>query len=255
MIELRVLGGLDIRTAHGTAAVDGPTQPRRQAVLLYLALAVPAGFHSRDCLMALLWPDSDEASARHSLRNALHALRRSLGEDLFLTRGEGQVSLNPEVAWCDAVELRDLLAEGRWEAALNHWTGDLAPGFHVAGAPGFERWLEKMRAALRRSMAAGAWRRVDELEASGDAPAAARAARQAADIIELDEAGVRRLIRLLDACGERAEALGVFARFARRLASEYEIEPSPETLHLVQSIRQRGAARTGTRVPHVLPIT
>jgi hypothetical protein len=34
---------------------------------------------SRERLLALLWPENDEASARHGLRDALHAIRQALG--------------------------------------------------------------------------------------------------------------------------------------------------------------------------------
>jgi DNA-binding SARP family transcriptional activator len=249
MIELRVLGGLSVGTASGTCPAELLTQPRRQAVLLYLALALPVGFHSRDSLVALLWPESDAASARHSLRNALHELRRSLGDDVFLSRGRGQVAVDSKALRCDALELRRLLAAGRREDALAGWTGEPAAGFHVSGAPGFERWLDELRSSLRGAVVAGAWCRVDELAAAGDLGAAAGTARRALEIGEVDEAGVRRLMRLLEAAGDRPGALEAYARLTRRLAAEYEIGPSPETSQLARSIR----GRAGPPRPAVAP--
>ena len=61
--------------------------------------------------MALLWPEADDESARHSLRNALYGLRQTLGEAAFVTRGEGYVGLEPSAVRCDALEVRRLLAE------------------------------------------------------------------------------------------------------------------------------------------------
>jgi DNA-binding SARP family transcriptional activator len=242
MVELRVLGGLDIRSSHGRRIAEPPTQPKRQAVLLYLTLAVPGGFHSRESLMALLWPESDDASARHSLRNALHSLRRSLGEDILLARGESQVAVNPDAIHCDALKVRGLLAAGRWEEALAGWTGDPLPGFHVSGAPEFERWLDEQRSTLKREIVAAGWKRADELEAAGNMSGAARSARRAVDIGAPDEAGVRRLMRLLDAAGDRVAALDAYDRFADRLAAEYETEPSVETSDLMQVLRRRTPA-------------
>src|SRR5207302_7701270 len=48
----------------------------RKAEALLLYLAVEGGLHSRSKLAALLWPDSEPADARKSLRNALVLLRR-----------------------------------------------------------------------------------------------------------------------------------------------------------------------------------
>ena len=80
MIELRVLGTLAIQPRDGGPPVTPVTQPKRLALLLYLALAEPAGLQSRDSLVALLWPEADDDSTRHSLRNTLYGLRQALGD-------------------------------------------------------------------------------------------------------------------------------------------------------------------------------
>jgi DNA-binding SARP family transcriptional activator len=54
-----------------------------------------------------------------------------------------------------------------------------------------------------------------------------------------DEAGLHRLIELLDELGDRAGAVSAFEHFACRLADEYAVEPSPETLALVERVRTR----------------
>src|SRR3989442_8762209 len=51
---------------------------KAQALLLYLA--VEGGMHSRSKLAALLWPDSEPADARKTLRNALTLLRHLLAD-------------------------------------------------------------------------------------------------------------------------------------------------------------------------------
>src|SRR5439155_10318372 len=50
----------------------------RKAEALLLYLAVEGGMHSRSKLAALLWPDSEPADARRTLRNALMLLRTLL---------------------------------------------------------------------------------------------------------------------------------------------------------------------------------
>src|SRR5262245_17371969 len=135
MIDLRVLGALEVRADLPDGTRGGLTQPKRLALLLYLALAEPKGLHPRDRLLALLWPEADDASSRHSLRNALHGLRLALGEEAIVTRGEAFVGLDFAAFRCDALELRAHLAAGRVDEAAALWKGDLAPGFHVSGAP------------------------------------------------------------------------------------------------------------------------
>jgi DNA-binding SARP family transcriptional activator len=235
MIELRVLGTLAIQPLNGGAPVAAVTQPKRLALLLYLALAEPSGPHSRESLMALLWPEADVESTRHSLRNTLYGLRQALGEGAIVSRGEGYIELDPVVIRCDAIEVRALLAAQRWKDALAAWGGDLAPGFHVSGAPEFERWLDDQRAALRRTVADVAWRRVDEMERSGE-PGVGEAARRAWAIDPTNEAGARRLLQLLDATTGRASALRAYDDLVNYLRREYDTAPSAATRALAERL-------------------
>ena len=51
---------------HGVLA-----QPKRLALLVYLAAARPFGVHRRDALLALFWPDLEDTRARDALNQAL----------------------------------------------------------------------------------------------------------------------------------------------------------------------------------------
>ena len=134
MISFRTLGLLDLRDAEGAGLDSVLAQPKRTALLAYLAVATPPGFHRRDLLAALFWPELDENHARSSLRSALHFLRRSLGQDSLLTRGNEEVSLNWNRFSCDATVLCKALEDGRLEEALDVHRGDFLSGFHVDGS-------------------------------------------------------------------------------------------------------------------------
>ncbi|HKS04761.1 MAG TPA: BTAD domain-containing putative transcriptional regulator, partial [Gemmatimonadaceae bacterium] len=215
MISLRVLGTVEVRTGdeRGTDAVA--VQPKRLALLLYLALAEPAGLHARDRLLGLLWPGADDASSRHSLRNALHALRGVLGDGAIVTRGEAWIGLDFTAIQCDALALREHLAAGRIEQALVLWTGELAPAFHVTDAPEFEHWLDDQRATLHRVVRAAAWKHADTRRGAGAQEL--DAVRMAYQLDPGDEHGARRLMRLLADSGNRAGALRVFEELSRHL--------------------------------------
>ena len=70
MISFRTLGTTDLRR-DGKEISTVLAQPKRLALLAYLASARPRGFHSRDSVLALFWPDADAERARNSLRQAL----------------------------------------------------------------------------------------------------------------------------------------------------------------------------------------
>lgn len=73
-VRLFTLGALDLQAADGTELRSVLAQPRRIALLAYLALATPRGPHRRDRLLALFWPDQDESHAHNALSQAFSIL-------------------------------------------------------------------------------------------------------------------------------------------------------------------------------------
>ena len=110
MIELRMLGSLEVKLDSGQSEV-ATSQPKRTALLAYLAVARPVGFHRRDTLLALLWPELDASRARHALSQALYGLRSALGEDAIVSRGDAEIGLDRSKVWCDVTALDAALDE------------------------------------------------------------------------------------------------------------------------------------------------
>src|SRR5437016_13428653 len=101
MIELRMLGRLSLTAADGREMRTLLGQPRRFALLAYLAAATPPGFHRRDSLLALFWPDLDQEHARTALRPALRVPRVALGSGAGASRGDDEVGLDFAQVWSD----------------------------------------------------------------------------------------------------------------------------------------------------------
>jgi len=246
MIEFRTLGGLDLRASDGRQLEPLLAQPKPLALLAYLAVATPHGFHRRDTLVGLLWPELDARHARTGLRKGLHLLRRSLGNGTVATRGDEEVAVDPDTFWCDAVAFRAARDTERWREALDLYRGDLLPGFFVSEAPEFERWLEEERARLRSSAAVVVWSAAQGAERDGDSALAAHLARRAAELTPDDEPALARLITLLDGQGNRAGAIRAYQEFAERLARDLDVEPSAETKSLIAAVRARETTRGAT---------
>jgi DNA-binding SARP family transcriptional activator/Tfp pilus assembly protein PilF len=243
VIELRTLGGCDLReSSTGRALGALLSQPRRLSLLIYLAAAEPRGSHQRDKLLGLFWRDYEQKRARAALRRALYFLKETLGEGVLVGRGKERVGLNPDRFWCDTWELRDALDEGRPTRALEIYVGELLPGFFVSDAWGFEEWLEVERAALRRTAQTAAVELADRDEAAGGTVAAAGWLRRSLEIVPDDEVTVRRLMTLLAEAGDRAGALRVFDTLERRLATEFDAEPSRPTRALADRLSRQDDA-------------
>jgi DNA-binding SARP family transcriptional activator/TolB-like protein len=248
MIELRTLGALELTSAENTAVGSVLAQPRRAALLCYLALALPRGFHRRDTLFALFWPEHDADQARHALRQSLYFLRRALGTKTILSRGDEELALASEQVQCDAWAFDAAVHEGRPADALALYQGELLAGFHISAAPDFERWLDEERSRLRQRAGEAAWALAAARERDGDAAGAGEAARRAAALSPADETAVRRLILLLERLGDRAAAVRAYEAFAWKMEQEYELEPSAETRALVARIRA-GPGESPLRAP------
>jgi DNA-binding SARP family transcriptional activator len=252
MIRLRTLGSLDLRTAGDAPVQAVLAQPRRTALLAYLALGLP-DHRSKDTIYALFWPDHDAAGARHALRQSVYFLRRELGSEALVRRGNLELGMSPERFWCDAVAFRSAVMEGRIEEALGLYRGDLLDGFFATGAPGFERWADEERSRLRELAARAAWRLAASREAGGEAAEAVRAARRALEFAPADEVSFRRLLGLFDRLGDRAGAVRSYEEFAARLREAYDLEPSASTAGALEAIRARTNPAGPARPPPLGP--
>ncbi len=251
MIELRMLGRLSLTGADGREVRGLLGQPRRLALLAYLAAASPQGFHRRDTLLALFWPELDQEHARAALRQALHVVRDALGGDALASRGDEEISLDFAQVSCDVAVFERALRHGQLEEALDLYRGALLEGFFISDAPEFERWLETVRARLQQAAAGAARALAERSESDNDLTRAVRWTRRAIELAPSNEGLVRRLIALLDRQGDRAGALEAYEVFARRVAAEYDAEPAAETRALVAAVRARVRAEPAVAPPEV----
>jgi DNA-binding SARP family transcriptional activator len=249
MIELRTLGGLDLRDGNGNEIRSVLQQPKRLALLAYLTLASPRRHHRRDSLLAMFWPELDEEHARAALRRSLYYLRTGLGRDVIVARGDDELTVSAEGLWCDATAFSEVIKGSELARAMELYRGDLLEGFHLSGAPAFEDWLDRERSRLRDGAAAAAWELSEVAEKAGDGGNAGNWARCGFELTPNDEATLRRLLQLLDRTGDRAGALRAYEEFSRRLTLEYDLEPAAETRALVEAIRTRTRPAAPARPP------
>ena len=234
--RLYVLG--TFRIEGNSAALHFPTR-KHEALLAFLALHPQS--HSRESLAALFWGDTPDEQARMSLRTALAALRRQLGDDLLMADRE-MVQLNPEFPlWVDAREIEQM-ANREWqmadgssavsdlESATNHYRGDLLSDF-------YDEWILQERERLR------AWYHDALLALTQQARAAsgyARALELAQKLLASDpsnEKAHQHAMFCYAAMGDRGAALKQYDDCRRALREELNVAPSQETTALYEQIR------------------
>ena len=100
----------------------------------------------REELGRLLWPGASEQKARHSVRQALWLLRKTLGEDALV--GEDPVAAAPTMV-SDLWAFDEALRSGDLDAARPLWRGPLLSRLFFPECREWELWLEERRELLR----------------------------------------------------------------------------------------------------------
>jgi DNA-binding SARP family transcriptional activator len=242
MTTLHLFGGARLTGENGRLTGE-PAQRHRVALLAVLAAASETRV-PREKLMALLWPDHGQREARHLLNVSVHVLRRALGDDIIRTQGN-DLTLNTDTVACDLVQFRAALARGELREATELYAGPFLDGFFLDAAPEFERWQDAERKRLAAEFAAALESRAEQAEKEGETGEALECWRR---LVHHEPANVRvtlKLMRALEAAGDRAGALQAADAHMKLLAEEFGAEPSPEVLELGARIRERpqGSAR------------
>lgn len=204
--------------------------------LLAFLVAAPGRRATREQLMDLFWDDRSLDLARGSLRQALHRVRDTLGEDHLQSGNKGDVLLSPELI-CDRDEFLASIAAGALDEALERYGGPFVPGFLTRGGTAFEQWRDQERERLHQLFAAAA-ESVGQraLEAGDPKRAGTIAARLLADQ-PLSERAWRLRLQAEHAAGSHVHLVASISELRRLLASE-GWQPEARTLHLLQSLER-----------------
>ena len=249
MVRIELLGTPCLRS--GETVLSGPPAQRHRIALL--ALAVDAWPHplARDRVLALLWPERDDAGARRLLNLSVHVLRGALGEGVLRSVSDGLV-FDPSQARCDLHELRSAIAAGDAARVVSLHAGPLLDGFHLAESAEFMHWLDSRRSELGRAHVRALVATADAHQRRGDAHALVAICRRLVAAEPHSTEHALRLMRALDAAGDRAAAIQHASEHARRVADDLELEPDPAVAALAEELR-RAPARARLPTVAVLP--
>jgi DNA-binding SARP family transcriptional activator len=259
VIHIRTLGAIAVEV-NGAAPSSELLWRKNLGLLLYLARS-PRGIRSREHLVGLLWADKPEPAARHSLSEAIRTLRNILGDE-GLETAAGQVRLGTDTVHLDVDELDQLARAGDWAAAAALAGGQFCEGFAIDDASAFDDWLGAERALWAQRQVDVLLHRADDLERRGFLTNAAQGAERALALEPVSEPAIRIVMRSLALAGDRVAGLIRFERFRQTLAERLGVEPSGETLALVERLKrgyglgrrapaQPSAAATTRRLPLV----
>ena len=222
-------------------------QRSRAALFVYLTIERRV---ARDAVLAMFWPESEEAAARHALRQSLYHLRNTLGDgDWIVARGH-ELVVRSDVG-ADAIAFDEAMAGGDTERAVRLYAGPFLDGVHLVGLESWESWVDACRRRYARRFRQACRAVLDNRLAAGDFTGAIDVAERWAAPDPTDDEAQHRLIAALAAAGERIEALRQYEAYARVLAPD-GLQPLEETVRLVEQLRERPASVGFGRSPALL---
>jgi DNA-binding SARP family transcriptional activator len=246
LLYLRLLGGLSLE--EDAVILSGRAAQKRRLALLALLATAPLRALSRDKVMGLLWPDKDEDQARHLLSVAVYEIRKELGEDVLQSRGDDLV-LDATLLGSDLDDLRLAVEEGNLDRATALYAGPFLDGFFLSGSTAFDQWVEQERDRVAHDICGAFEDLAERLEAGGDVLKAVDAWRRLAALDRYNSRIALRLVGALAAAGNRTGALQFARVHVALLQDEFQTEPAPEFMALVESIRSAPAPAAPTPAP------
>src|SRR5690349_18509197 len=237
--QLRTLGTLDLVDAEGNELRSILAQPKRAALLTWLALSTSRGPQRRDSLLALFWPEQDAEHARAALNQSVHFLRRALSAESIVARNAAELAIDSSLLWCDAIAFEGELDAGHLSEALELYRGDFLEGFHVVGVPEFERWVTSERARLATRYAGAIEAMAAAREAAGDFAGAVGLWRQLAARDLLSSRTTLRLMHALVAAGDPGGAVQHARVHETVLREELNVQPDAQVQALVRELQSQ----------------
>lgn len=235
-VHVRVLGGLEV-FVDGSEASGFLARRLQAAVLAYLAVERSA---TRDRLTALLWPDSDDSSARHSLSQVLYELKGTFGPSWLQAAGDRLRATDRVEA--DTVEFMDAVGRKALDEALSLYRGSFLEGVYLRDTVAFEQWVDAWRLRLKTLFQNACRERVGQCLARGDRSRAVAVAHRCAQDDPLDPDAQLPLLELLIESGDHLGALRQYERYARRLRAE-DMEPPAKIARMMDGIAPEDEAR------------
>jgi DNA-binding SARP family transcriptional activator/TolB-like protein/tetratricopeptide (TPR) repeat protein len=234
MLRLTTFGGLAL-SRDGVALTGAAAQRSRLSLLSLLATAGPTGF-SRDKLLLVLWPESDDERARHALKQAVYSLRRELGADEVIV-GTAALSLNPVFISSDAREFETAIAAGDLATAVSLYTGPFLDGFHLKDSTEFERWSGEQRSRFADMWRTAAEKLAADHASRGEHREAAGYYRKLVTAEPLSGPHTAALMASLAESGDMGAALAQYKIHESLLREELDAAPEPGVAKLADQLK------------------
>jgi DNA-binding SARP family transcriptional activator/Tfp pilus assembly protein PilF len=235
MLKLSLFNRFSLTFGADEVAVSAA---RHQALIAYVGLQTSL-VCGREQLATLLWGDTGDANARHSLSQAVLALRKKLEpyHPGFLTADRASVRFIESEIWIDVRHFDRLIAIGDSKSiaqAIALFKSGFLEGFH-SGASAFDDWADNERSRLWMLYRSAVEQYAENLTMPPERVIEAITRLSLHD--QFDESVHRLMLRALVQRFGSPAALAYAEKVKKLLDRELGVDPEPATTALVADIR------------------
>lgn len=241
LIELKLFAGFQLLNQQGET-LSGISR-KAKALLAWLALN-PDKEYPREKLAGILWPDSNEMQARHSLRQALSSLRKILPSDAkLLQTTKDWILLDGNQIKLDVQHFNQALKRADLESldkAITLYQGTLLEGCNPK-SDSFDDWLFDYRNNYRELAISALDKRLSILldnnnDENNHDEAIIHYANKLIRINELQETAYQALIITYNKLGNHSAALKTYETIKNKLQQQLEVFPAEATEKLYKTM-------------------
>jgi DNA-binding SARP family transcriptional activator/TolB-like protein len=235
MIQLKLFGSPRI-SRHEPAPDTLLKRSRRWDLLLYVS---DEPNPTRSKIADVFWGESDDEAARHALSQALYALKKTLGEELFdelLEVQDDRIALRRNIV-VDTRLFEELGAAREYQRAIDLYTAPFLNDWEPKGEGNFGPWADSRRRHYERLFSRYVGHHLEALQQAGAIDDAIACARHAVKAAPTDDGIHLAALELLGSVGQYDEALRVYDIYARQLAQD-DLKPVDQFAELVTKLRK-----------------
>ena len=206
--------------------------PRGKTSALLYYLAYQHDWVSREDILYLFWPDTEELKARNNLRQLLSAVRKLPFTDNLETNDQ---HLRWRIA-SDAQVFKEAVEQKQWPEAVETYHGPLLDNLQAHTFPEFESWLELERAELLRVFKDAALHLSQDFMNSERYKEAAEVLGKILKQDPFDEISFRTYLKAIFLSEGRYKAKRELESYRQTLVRELGAEPEAATLNLLEDL-------------------
>ena len=226
-VKVYTMGGFRIEIDGKPLAFTGKVQ-KAPLNLLKALIALGGENVAEHLLEEALWPEAQGDAARQALATTLNRLRKLIGADVILRQG-GLLSLNRNVAWCDAVALLSLLGARNKDSASVLSAIELLYRGRFLVQDEDHAWVLPLRDQIDKSVVSAILGAARFDTDAGRHDEAIALCKRGIEIDGLCESFYEIAMRSLVATGRNADAVRLYRQCQRELSTRLRVVPSPAT--------------------------